>query len=226
MNVAAQRVLVSGAVVVVIAIAVGFRSRILGPSHATKSPTASADAATKHRVEVHVPHVTEPLELNGELTEKPWHNTPVTKFLQPDGTESRPYNDIRFLWSSAKNHEGILHVGLYASDLNIVSAGAKEDGPVWLGDSFHVVFSPPRGESGAEHSFYVGTTADGGVLADAERVNHGDWSYAWQSGARLKIDMDKAPSTTKSSRTRSGWSRWRSRSPRSGSSRRRASTST
>jgi hypothetical protein len=78
-------------------------------------------------------------------------------------------------------------VGLYASDRNIVTAGVDPNGPVWKGDSFHVVFS----KDGVERSFDLGPTADGGVLTDGERRSEGAWSYAWQSGARFKVDMDE-----------------------------------
>lgn len=172
----------------VAAFAVAYRWRILRSRKALPAAgVVNVDLVNKKRQEVHVPHLTEPLNLDGELTEPPWRKAPVTKFLQPDGTQSRPYNDVRFLWSS----DGVLHVGLYASDLNIVTAGAGPDGPVWLGDSFHLVFSPPPGESGSERSFWVGPTAKGAVLADGMRGADGGWSYASQSLARAAIDMDE-----------------------------------
>jgi hypothetical protein len=167
---------------VVVAVGLAFVSR----SRLSRSHTGdAADAATdKRRHDVHVPRLTQPLVLDGELDEAAWHATPVTKFLGGDGKEGHPYNDIRFMWSN----DGILHVGIYASDINIVTAGVGPDGPVWRGDSFHVVFA---NADGLEHSFDIGPVADGGVLTDGERKNKGAWNYAWQSGARLKLDMDE-----------------------------------
>jgi hypothetical protein len=174
-------------VVAVIALGVAFREKLF--AHHPKKPEAAAQQllssriAGKRRREIHVPRLTETLVLNGEMDEPAWHATPVTKFSNPDGTESRPYNDVRFLWSS----DGILHVGLYASDLNIVTAGVSADGPLWRGDSFHLVFS----KDSTEHSFDVGPGPDGGLLTDGERTTPGPWNYAWQSGARVACDMDE-----------------------------------
>ncbi len=153
---------------------------------ATAAPaavTTSAASATKRAREIHVPRTTEALVLNGELTEKSWQSAPVTRFLGADGKDSRPYSEVRFLWSG----DGVLHVGLYASDRNIVSAGVGNDGPVWRGDSFHLVFA----NGGVEHSFDLGPTAHGIVLTDGERKTGGAWNYAWQSGAHTALDMDE-----------------------------------
>ncbi len=177
-----QRVLVLGAVVV-IAFAFAAKSRFSRSRPMPSSSLEDGGLPKPHRV-VHVPHLNGPLVLDGELDEAAWHSTPVTKLLKPDGTEGRPYADVRFLWSS----DGIFHVGLYASDRDIVSAGVGPDGPVWKGDAFHTVFSS---SDGVEHSFDVGITSDGGVLTDGERKAKGAWSYAWQSGARLACDMDE-----------------------------------
>lgn len=175
--------------VVLIAFAVAYRWRVIRSRRSRVPPAGvvSVELVNKKRQEVHVPRVTEPLKLDGELTEDSWHHAPVTKFLQADGTQSRPYNDVRFLWSS----DGILHVGLYASDLNIVTAGAGPDGPVWLGDAFHVVFLPPPEKPGVERSFWVGPTAQGAVLAEGEPGADGGWSYVSQSASRAAIDMDE-----------------------------------
>jgi len=132
---------------------------------------------------VHVPLTSETLTLDGELTESSWHSAPVTRFIGEDGKDARPYSEVRFLWS----RDGILHVGLYASDKNIVSAGVPPDGPVWRGDSFHLVFA----KDGVEHSFDIGPTDHGPVLTDGERKSGGAWTYGWQSGARVALDMDE-----------------------------------
>lgn len=161
-------------------------ARHFSEQKAKAPPSVTATVATsnaKHAREVHVPHATEALVLNGELTEPSWQSAPVTRFLGADGKDSRPYSEVRFLWSS----DGVLHVGLYASDRNIISAGVGNDGPVWRGDSFHLVFA----NDGVEHSLDLGPTAHGIVLTDGERKTGGAWNYAWQSGARAALDMDE-----------------------------------
>ncbi len=137
-----------------------------------------------HRVIGHairVPRVSDSLNLDGELVEPSWHSTPVVHLLKSDGSEGRPYADVRFLWN-----DQYLFVGLYASDHDIVSAGVGADGPVWLGDSFHVVFS----KDGIERSIDVGITASGGIVTDGKRSGAGAWDYRWQSGARVATDTD------------------------------------
>ena len=155
---------------------------LVAKHHSAHLAKASAPAARDARV-VHVPPTSGPLVLDGELTEPSWRTTPVTRFLGPDGKDGRPYSEVRFTWSA----DGVLHVGLYASDKNIISAGVSDDGPVWRGDSFHLVFS----KDGVEHSFDIGPTTHGAVLTDGERKGNGAWNYAWQSGARVALDMDE-----------------------------------
>ena len=130
---------------------------------------------------VDVPFVSAPLTLDGELVEPSWHATPVIKLLKRDGSDGRPYSDVRFLWN-----DRFLYIGFYASDHDIVSAGVGTDGPVWLGDSFHIVFT----EDGVERSIDVGITGSGGIVTDGKRTAQGAWSYAWQSGARVATDTD------------------------------------
>jgi hypothetical protein len=134
-------------------------------------------------IPIHVPHTNEALVLDGELTEASWDSSPLHRFRDAKGRDARPYSYVRFLWSS----DGLLHVGLYASDLNIVSAGAGPDGPLWKGDSFHLVFA----NDGTEHSFDIGPTSSGAVLTDGERRAGKPWDYTWSSGAHVALDMDE-----------------------------------
>lgn len=130
--------------------------------------------------EMHVPRAGE-LVLDGELVEPSWHTTAVAHLRKPNGSEGRPYSDVRFLWD-----DQFIHVGLYASDHDIISAGVSPDGPVWKGDSFHVVFS----KDGVEHAVDVGITENGAVITDGVRKSSGAWDYGWQSGARVATDTD------------------------------------
>jgi len=138
--------------------------------------------ATDATTTLHVPLAPDP-KLDGELVEDAWHATPVVHLKKRDGSEGRPYSDVRFL-RSAK----FLYVGLYASDHDIVSAGVAHDGPVWLGDSFHVVF---RDDAGEERAIDVGiASGGGGVVTDGARRAGGAWDYAWESGAEIATDTD------------------------------------
>jgi hypothetical protein len=162
----ARIAVVVGGVAIIAAVALVVRRR------ATNDESAHA---------VSVLYASEPLHLDGELVEPAWHATTVVHMQKRDGSDGRPYADVRFLWSAEA-----LHVGLYASDHDIVSAGVGPDGPVWLGDSFHVVFS----KNGVEHSIDVGITDHGGVITDGVRRASGAWDYSWQSGAQVATDTD------------------------------------
>ena len=98
--------------------------------------------------------------------------------IRPDGAEGKPYSDVRLA------HEGgTLHVVLYASDHDIVTARVPADGPVWRGDDFHVVFT--RGAT--SFAFDVDPRC---TITDGKREGQGPWSYAWQSGAKATCDTD------------------------------------
>lgn len=98
--------------------------------------------------------------------------------VKPDGSEGKPYSDIRLA------HEGgTLHVVLYASDHDIVTSGAPADGPLWRGDDFHVVFT----HGSTSFAFDVDPKC---TITDGKREGQGAWSYAWQSGAKATCDTD------------------------------------
>ncbi len=122
--------------------------------------------------EVHVPHATEQTKVDGELDEPMWRAAAREIF----GT--RPYSDVRLAWGN-----GALHVGLYASDHDIVTAHVAPDGPVWRGDAFHLVVTTKA----ASYAFDVDPRC---TLTDGTRKDKGAWSYAWQSGAKLACDAD------------------------------------
>jgi hypothetical protein len=127
---------------------------------------------------VHVPRAGEPVKIDGELDEPSWKTSARRIFVQQDGSEGKPYSDIRLTWS-----DGILHVGLYASDHDIVTAHVPADGPVWRGDDFHVVLS--RGKT--QYALDVDAKC---TITDGKREDEGRWDYGWQSGARAACDAD------------------------------------
>jgi len=170
---------VAAALLIGAALIVGYLRRPR-PEARPRPPLPSAVPVAPVR-ELHVPHVQGPLKIDGELEEPSWRSSARVVFETQDGREAHPYSDARFMWG-----EGMLHVGLYAADHDIVTAHVAADGPVWLADSFHVVFSSGRADK-LQHAFDVGPT---GVLTDGERHGTGPWSYAWQSGAKLACDAD------------------------------------
>lgn len=127
---------------------------------------------------VHVPRATEATKIDGELDEAMWRTAAREIFVGRDGANARPYSDVRLAWSG-----GVLHVGLYASDKDIVTARVAPDGPVWRGDAFHLVVKT----NGKSWSFDVDARC---TLTDGARMKSGAWDYSWQSGARLACDAD------------------------------------
>jgi hypothetical protein len=98
--------------------------------------------------------------------------------VKPDGSEGKPYSDIRLAHDG-----GTLHVVLYASDHDIITSGAPADGPLWRGDDFHVVFT----HGNVSYAFDVDPKC---TMTDGKREGQGAWSYAWQSGAKATCDTD------------------------------------
>ena len=95
-----------------------------------------------------------------------------------NGAEAKPYSDVRLA-----HENGTLHVVLYASDHDIVTAHAPADGPLWRGDDFHVVFT-----HGAT-SFAIDVDPKC-TITDGKREGQGAWNYAWQSGSKATCDTD------------------------------------
>ncbi|HXN32711.1 MAG TPA: hypothetical protein VN894_12650, partial [Polyangiaceae bacterium] len=89
---------------------------------------------------LHVPHLRGDLFLDGDTDDPGWTAAPgparTGAFLRPNGAPSRPYSDARLVWG-----DGHLYVALYAADDDIRSLTDQADGPVWLDDSFRLVFT-------------------------------------------------------------------------------------
>ncbi len=127
---------------------------------------------------VHVPRAIGEIKVDGDLDEPSWQTSAREKFIQQDGNEARPYSDIRLTWSG-----DTLHIGLYASDHDIVSAKVPADGPLWRGDTFHVVMTVGN----VSYAIDVDPMC---TITDSKRHGNGPWDYTWQSGAHAACDAD------------------------------------
>ncbi len=138
--------------------------------------------------ELHVPHERGNIVLDGDMDDPGWlkKSARTSAFVGADGvTAARPYSEARLVWG-----DGFLYVALYAADEDIRAKQEGLDAPVWLDDSFHLVFS----DGAVERSFDVSATA---VLADGERKvgvtaagGARPFDYRWSSGAHLSREID------------------------------------
>ena len=141
--------------------------------------------STGDRVLLRVPHLRGSIFLDGDTDDPGWTAPPgparTGPFVQPNGAPSRPYSDARLVWG-----DGHLYIALYAADADIRSRTDQSDGPVWLGDSFRLVFSRDEVE-------YAIEVSPKGVVTDAIRKPGGEFDYAWNSGAHVSHDQDGTP---------------------------------
>ncbi len=143
---------------------------------ARESPPTSTQ-----RRPLRAPKTAEPITLNGELDERIWTHGAVRTgaFVAANGAAARPYSEARFAWA-----DGMLYVGLYAADEDIRARATKPDDPLWIDDTFHLVFvTAPGGEE------RVIDVSPRGVVTDARRAG-GSLDFAWQSGTRAGHEMD------------------------------------
>ncbi len=127
-----------------------------------------------------VPRTPSAITIDGETDEAAWVSGPARTgaFLAPSGAPAQPYSEARLLWGN-----GELYLTLYAADDDIESRATRNDGPLWMDDSFRVTLS----RDGVD---YVIEVAPSGIVADAIRRDGGALDYKWQSGARIARDMD------------------------------------
>jgi hypothetical protein len=88
--------------------------------------------------------------------------------------------------------DGHLYFSLYAADEDIRSGATEHDGPVWLDDSFRLVFTLADGERAIEVS-------PRGVVTDAKRSPGGAWDYGWESGVHVSPEVDGTVNNPKDS---------------------------
>jgi hypothetical protein len=142
-------------------------------------------------LELFVPHAQGAVVLDGDQDDPGWRGETgrTGAFVSSDGvTAARPYSQGRFVWG-----DGYLYVSLYAADQDIRARHETADGPVWLDDSFHMVFS----DGSTEHSFDLsplGTLTDGERKADAGPPGaRRPFDYRWNSGAHVSHELDGTP---------------------------------
>ena len=132
---------------------------------------------------LHVPHIPGSITLDGDTDDPGWTMPPgpartgFPSVARTGGRRSRT-RAVRMLWG-----DGYLYLALYASDEDIESRTDEPDGPLWLDDSFRVVFS--RG--GVEESIEVSPK---GVITDAIRKGGGAYDYSWSSGVHASPERD------------------------------------
>jgi hypothetical protein len=129
-----------------------------------------------------VPHSAGAIVLDGDIDDPGWTSPggPARSgtFALRRGVPGRPYSDARFVWGDQH-----LYVALYAADEDIRSVVESHDGPLWLGDSFHMVFE----REGNERTIDVSPT---GTVTDALRRAGGLFDYSWESGAHVSTEVD------------------------------------
>ena len=130
--------------------------------------------------ELHVPHLKGSIVLDGDMDDPGWEAdiARTGAFVDETGGDARPYSDARLVWG-----DGHLYLALYAADEDIRATHTEPDGPVWMDDSFHLVF-----RSGShERTFDVSPL---GILTDGQRSLGGALEYRWQSGAHVSHELD------------------------------------
>jgi hypothetical protein len=129
-----------------------------------------------------VPHLPGSITLDGDTDDPGWTRPPgparTGPFRLNTGEEARPYTSARMLWGD--DH---LYLDLYAADEDIQTRTDTPDGPLWLDDSFRLVFS----RAGAEYLIEVSPK---GVVTDAIRHGDGPFDYTWSSGAHASPELD------------------------------------
>jgi hypothetical protein len=167
----------------VVALAVGLGVRQLFARRAApRSAAAAASSRYSADAVLQVPHLPGSIVLDGDTDDPGWTQPPgparTGAFRLPDGSEARPYTSARMLWG-----DGHLYLSLYAADEDIRSRTDQPDGPLWLDDSFRLVFT--RGD--VERVIEVSPR---GVVTDAIRRGGGAYDYSWSSGAHVSPELD------------------------------------
>jgi Carbohydrate family 9 binding domain-like len=165
-----------------IAVSIFFGARFIATSHGAPEWKPPPGARV---LELHVPHAKGNIMLDGDMDDPGWLG-PIARtnaFIGEDGVNpARPYSDTRLVWG-----DGHLYLALYAADEDIRATHAEPDGPIWIDDSFHLLFD----HGGAERVFDVSPL---GVLTDATRSAAPGlvkpFDYTWESGAHISKELD------------------------------------
>jgi hypothetical protein len=170
---------------VVVAVGIGLTVRHLSAARAqakARATAASAWAASKTERVLHVPHMPGAISLDGDTDDPGWTSQPgparTGDFEFDNGALARPFSEVRFVWG-----DGYLYLCLYASDENIQTRTHEPDGPLWLDDSFRVVFTQPD----VEYAIEVSPEA---IVTDSIRRGGGKWDYSWNAGVHASKEWD------------------------------------
>ncbi len=148
------------------------------------APIAPAPIALPAGAELRVPHAAGAISLDGDMDDPGWLRARPARtnaFQLTDGTRARPYSDARFVWG-----DGCLYVLLYAADQDIRATQTQPDAPLWLEDSFHLVFSDADGDRTIDVS-------PSGVVTDAQQLRGKAIDYGWSSGVHVSRELDGTP---------------------------------
>jgi hypothetical protein len=129
----------------------------------------------------------EPLTIDGQLTETAWQKAPVLEFYVPP-TEGKPLSPTegKILWD-----QRFLYVSFKAYDKDIIGTYTKRDSPTFKEDVLEIFFKPLE-DNDCYYNFEINAL---GTVYDA--IN--DKSLTWKDrkkwncrGLRVKITMDGA----------------------------------
>lgn len=178
-----RKTLAFGAAVVVV-LGVGLTVRHVSAerqAHARAARTVAQAVAAGDRV-LHVPHMAGSITLDGDTDDPGWTWQPgparTGDFEFENGALARPYSEVRFVWG-----DGYLYLCLYASDDDIETRTHEPDGPLWLDDSFRMVFT----QGDVEYAIEVSPEA---VVTDSIRRGGGKWDYSWNAGVHASKEWD------------------------------------
>jgi hypothetical protein len=181
---ARRRGLVLGSVALAAALGVGARQLLGRPAlRGTPAPPGHRSHwASGFESVLHVPYLPGSITLDGDTDDPGWTRPPgpgrTGGFVLASGAAARPYSEARALWG-----DGYLYLSLYAADEDIESRTDQPDGPLWLDDSFRLMFT-----NGAVE--YLVEVSPKGMVTDAVRRSGGAFDYAWSSGAHVSPELD------------------------------------
>jgi hypothetical protein len=159
-------------------------ARLIARSDAARAaramPYPASSDPRRVTTELRVPHLKAAIVLDGDMDDPGWEGVIARTgpLLASNGTPARPYSDARMVWG-----DGHLYLALYAADEDVRAEKREPDAPVWLDDSFHLVFSSEGAESTLDVSAF-------GVITDARTTSGGSLDYAWASGAHVSRELD------------------------------------
>jgi hypothetical protein len=119
------------------------------------------------------------IAVDGDFDDPGWTKGAKTgPFVDDLGAPARPFTDARVAWG-----DGMLYVGFYSADENIVTNSERADGPLWLADDVHLALTV------GDHEYAIDASPSG-TITDGVRINGGAVDYSWSSEAHVGKEMD------------------------------------